>query len=320
MHLGAVFLPPPSHQPQPALASTWVSQSRQRGAPLLLQGRQHDATQKSRVRGGRAIAVPREAWLTEDWATELRRGAVDRAWDLFLGRYRRLIFAAIRHYAQDYDDVMDVFARVCEALRADDYRRLRSYVDRQDHQARFSTWLVTVVRNLTVDWLRQQLGRRQLPVVAQSLSPRQRGIFEHVFLHKRSHIEAYELLHADDPALSFREFHHELRATYRAVTHGRRGQVLRELGPPLLEDVETDDASPLTQADARVLVDRVLGTLTDEDRAAVVLFVIDGLPADQVATIVGLPNAKAVYNRVYRALASMREDLDHAGIRREDLL
>ena len=107
MHLGAVFLPPPSHQPQPALASTWVSQSRQRGAPLLLQGRQHDATQKSRVRGGRAIAVPREAWLTEDWATELRRGAVDRAWDLFLGRYRRLIFAAIRHYAQDYDDVMD---------------------------------------------------------------------------------------------------------------------------------------------------------------------------------------------------------------------
>ena len=39
--------------------------------------------------------------MTEDWATELRRGAVDRAWDLFLGRYRRLIFAAIRHCAQD---------------------------------------------------------------------------------------------------------------------------------------------------------------------------------------------------------------------------
>ena len=44
---------------------------------------------------------------------ELQRGRSDAAWDLLLDRYRRLIFAAIRHYAQDYDDVMDVFARVC---------------------------------------------------------------------------------------------------------------------------------------------------------------------------------------------------------------
>ena len=53
------------------------------------------------------------------WVSELRRGSPETAWDAFLERYRRLIFAAIRHYAQDYDDVMDVFARVCESLRAD---------------------------------------------------------------------------------------------------------------------------------------------------------------------------------------------------------
>ena len=61
------------------------------------------------------------------WIGELQRGSSDAAWDAFLDRYRRLIFAAIRHYAQDYDDVMDVFARVCESLRADDLRRLRSW-------------------------------------------------------------------------------------------------------------------------------------------------------------------------------------------------
>ena len=44
----------------------------------------------------------------EDWAAELQQGRPEAAWDLFLGRYRRLIFSAIRHYAQDYDDVMDV--------------------------------------------------------------------------------------------------------------------------------------------------------------------------------------------------------------------
>jgi RNA polymerase sigma factor (sigma-70 family) len=259
--------------------------------------------------------------LTEDWATELQRGQVDNAWDLFLTRYRRLIFAAIRHYSRDYDDVMDVFAHACEALRADNFRRLRSYIERRDHKARFSTWLVTVVRNLTIDWFRERNGRRRLPAIAEGLPPLQGRIFQHVFMDRRPHVEAYELIRASDqPALSFREFQAELRATYRAVANGRRGSVLRELGGPLPEEPDPDDPSPLDQAEARALVERILNSLNDEDRAAVQLYVIEQLPADQVATVVGLPNAKAVYNRVYRALASAREDLERAGVRREDLL
>ncbi len=71
----------------------------------------------------------------EDWVAELQQGRPEAAWDLLITRYRRLIFAAIRHYAQDYDDVMDVFARVCEALREDDLRRLRTYAGQTDHRA-----------------------------------------------------------------------------------------------------------------------------------------------------------------------------------------
>src|SRR5438309_11677657 len=149
-----------------------------------------------------------------DWVAELRQGRPEASWDLFLDRYRRLIFAAIRHYAQDYDDVMDVFARVCEALREDDLRRLRSYVDQPEHRARFSTWLVTVVRHLTVDWFRHRDGRRRLSAVAERLPALQRSIFEHVFLERRGHIEAYELMRADGtPALTFCQFLVALRAT-----------------------------------------------------------------------------------------------------------
>src|SRR5690349_12247427 len=162
----------------------------------------------------------------EGWEAELGAGRPDAAWDAFLDRYRRLIFAAIRHYAQDYDDVMDVFARVCEALREDDLRRLRTYTEQRDHRARLSTWLVTVVRNLTVDWFRHRDGRRRLSGVAEALPPLRRRIFELVFLDQRSHIEAYELIHAREaPALPFAEFLAELRATYAAVTDGRRGRV-----------------------------------------------------------------------------------------------
>lgn len=112
----------------------------------------------------------------EDWVAELQRGGSDAAWDLVVNRYRRLIFAAIRHYAQDYDDVMDVFARVCEALRQDNLRRLRAYADQSNHRARFSTWLVTVVHNLTIDWFRQRDGRRRLSAVAEGLPALQRCI------------------------------------------------------------------------------------------------------------------------------------------------
>src|SRR2546429_3586319 len=188
----------------------------------------------------------------EGWAAELESGKPDAAWDLFLDRYRRLIFAAIRHYAQDYDDVMDVFAHACEALRADELRRLRSWVDQPEHRARFSTWLVTVVRHLTVDWFRHRDGRRRLSVVAEGLPPLRRRIFEHVFLEQRSHIEAYELIHSGEaPSLTFREFLSELRATYQAVASGRRGQILRDLAPAAhgVEDLPADPMGP-SAADA----------------------------------------------------------------------
>lgn len=256
----------------------------------------------------------------EDWMAQLERGAGESAWDLFLSRYRRLIFATIRHYAQDYDEVMDVFARVCESLREDDMRRLRSYLDQKDHRARFSTWLVTVVRNLTIDWFRQRDGRRRLPAVADDLPPLQRRIFQLVFVDGRSHVETYEVIRAREaPEMSFREFAAELRRVYEAVTAGRRGAAFRELhgSPPPAPDFEAQDLAE--REERQVMLERALAALDPVDRVAVELYVLEELPAADVARIVGLSNAKAVYNRVYRALASMRELLESAGVQREDL-
>lgn len=255
----------------------------------------------------------------EDWQTELERGRPDPAWDLFLNRYRRLIFAAIRHYTRDHDDVMDVFTRVCDALRENDLRRLRAWVEKPDHRARFSTWLVTVVRHLTIDWFRQRDGRRRLSAAAERLPPLQRRIFELVFLGRHSHVEAYELMRSTDvPALSFKEFLGQLRATYRAATDGRRAGVLREFGGPAPPEAEPE-APSVPQADEGDLLAKALGALSSEDRVAVELYVQDELPATVVAKILGLPNAKAAYNRVYRALAELRARLEQAGVRREDL-
>jgi len=251
----------------------------------------------------------------DEWVAELQRGKQDAAWDLFLDRYRRLIFASIRHYAQDYDDVMDVFARACEALRADDLRRLRSWVEQPEHRARFSTWLVTVVRNLTVDWFRHRDGRQRLSTVAAELPPLRRRIFELLFLNKRSHVESYEQLKSSDGLdLTFGQFLSEVSATYRVVSGGRRGRILRELGgpPPPVADAEDESA---TVSERREELEAALGILSPDERVAVELYVVEEMPADAVAKVVGWPNAKAVYNHVYRALAAMRTRLEEADLR-----
>ena len=253
--------------------------------------------------------------MDEPWIGPLQAGHHEAAWDAFIGRYRRLVFAAIRHYARDYDDVMEIFAQVCEALREDDLRRLRAYAAERAHRARFSTWLVTVVRHLPIDWFRRRDGRRRLPAVAEGLPPLQRRMFRHVFLEGRSHVETYELIRSSEaPTMTFRAFLAELRAVYRAVTKGRRGTVLRELAEVPYAEGETGESGAVEATEGIALLEQGLASLASEDRVAVELYVIEEMSAGDVARIMGLPNAKAVYNRVYRALAALREWLEAAGV------
>jgi len=145
-----------------------------------------------------------------------------------------------------------------------------------------------------------------------------------VFLDQRSHIEAYELIHTREaPTLTFREFLSELRATYRLVSTGRRGQVLRDLAPAsdAVENLPADPTGPSATgaAEQSQLMERALNVLDPDDRLIVELYVLEALPAETVAKILGLANAKAVYNRAYRALAVVRKQLERAGVRREDL-
>ena len=52
-----------------------------------------------------------------------------------------------------------------------------------------------------------------------------------------------------------------------------------------------------------------MATLAPDVRTAVQLLVQEGMTASDVARVLGWPNAKSVYNRVYRALATLRASL-----------
>ena len=259
----------------------------------------------------------------EPWLAQLNAGHTNSAWDAFVERYRRLILATIRRVVHDHDDAMDVFSSVCAALYANDLARLRQFVDRPAHNARFSTWLVVVVRNLTIDWLRERDGRRR-STVPPDLSEIQREIYSAVFLDGRSHREAYEIISSRAEAdIGFSSFLREVRETYRLA--GGRTTSLNRLETtigPLPDDLHAQSEDPgggVERAEAARHIASGLGSLAPEVRLAIELLIVERVTAADIARVLDWPNAKAVYNRVYRALESVRKALERSGIRREDL-
>jgi RNA polymerase sigma factor (sigma-70 family) len=256
--------------------------------------------------------------MGESWIAPLEAADPEASWDLFIERYRRLIFGAIRHYTTDADEVMEVFAHVCEALRANDFARLRSCAAHLEPTRPLSTWLVVVVHNLTIDWFRHRDGRQRMSVFAASLPPLRRRIFDYVFLRGRSHVETYEMLRSTGETLAFGEFLEELRATYRAATTARNGHVIAGLGtppPPPAPGPNHSEDDPAVRAEQRAILDAALAALPAEDRLAIQLYVVDEMPAEQVARVLGYASTKKVYNRVYRGLATIRGGLERSGIK-----
>lgn len=254
----------------------------------------------------------------EPWLSKLDEGHSQAAWDLFHERYRRLMLAAIRRLIPEHDDVMDVFSSVCQALCANDFARLRRYSERAARPG-VSAWLVTVVHNLTIDWLRERDGRRRLSVPT-GLSPLQQNIYTLVCIEGHSHVEAYELIRARTGSTqSFHDFLREVRETHRTAPCPERGFLRRPVRDPSPDDSASPTFDPAETAESVRRLAEALRSQPDDVRLAVDLFVVERMSAADVARTVGWPNAKAVYNRVYRALATLRAMLEREGIGPGDL-
>lgn len=249
----------------------------------------------------------------------LRAGDLDGAWSIFVDRYRRLIFAQIRRATTEPDEVMDIFAHVCERLRENDLARLKTFAFAPAPRASFATWLVAVLHNLIVDWFRARDGRSRAQAPG-SLSPLARRIYELVFLEHRSHREACELaVIMNGTGATAADVGRALREAHRAALTGAVGTRARPVAvAPLAEWValSVDTAAADDAGDALRLA---MQALDAETQLVVQLFVVEEMPAADIAHVLRLENAKAVYNRVYRALAVVRKALASRGIHRGDL-
>lgn len=90
----------------------------------------------------------------------------DRAWHRFLREYQTCIQGAImsllaKFSIHEVEVADDIFASVIEKLLVDDCRALRRF----QGKSKFSTWLVSIARNKTYDYLR---SLKRKPTVSMS--------------------------------------------------------------------------------------------------------------------------------------------------------
>jgi RNA polymerase sigma factor (sigma-70 family) len=78
-------------------------------------------------------------------------------WAEFVQGYSRLILHVARSICGEHDGAMDQYAYVLEQLRAEDFRRLRTFV--ADGRSEFSTWLLVVAQRICLDHHRRRYGR-----------------------------------------------------------------------------------------------------------------------------------------------------------------
>jgi RNA polymerase sigma factor (sigma-70 family) len=257
----------------------------------------------------------------ESWARALAQGDGTGAWDLFVERYRRLILATIRRITPDGDDAMDVFATVCQALSENDFARLRSYNSAAStNSATVATWLVVTVRNISIDWLRARDGRSRF-TPPDTLSPLHQRIYIAICRDGHSYADAYEVLRDHlDPTLSFGGFLREVTAMQRIAPCTQQPRAMYRAEQ---ESVAADGEIPIDvaqMADVSAVIDSVFAAESPEVRLAVRMLIVERASAASIATLLRWPNAKAVYNRVYRALEAAQDELRRRGIDRDALI
>lgn len=104
-----------------------------------------------------------------------------------------------------------------------------------------------------------------------------------------------------------------------ASDHRRRAAVRREMPSPHPPDESVDACQEdgVAVREARVLLDRVLGRLDDDKRAAFVLYEIEELSLKELATALGCP-LQTAYSRLQAARREVEEALRRLRVREDD--
>jgi RNA polymerase sigma factor (sigma-70 family) len=252
----------------------------------------------------------------------LRSSEPELAWNEFLRVYSPVIVQVVRKFEQDADAVSDCFLFVCERLAEKRFRRLLRFEPKGP--ARFPTWLHAVVRNLCVDWHRQEFGRHRVFQSVAKLPPMEQEVFTLVHERGFSAEDAFHRLASRFSGLTreqvaFAVDRIEALLTPRqrwllAVQRGGTASLEAGLpdGGPALELLD-ERPNPETQAateEARRALRRAIGRLPPNEQILIRLRYEQDLTLEQIARLMGYADAQSADRRLRETLEQLRKELE----------
>ena len=245
------------------------------------------------------------------------------AWAEFLEVYSPILLQVVQQFEREPDLRTDCFVFVSEQLRRDDFRRLRRF--QPAGQARFTTWLQVVIRNLCLDWRRKEFGRQRVFQSIARLSALDQEAFRWAFVDGLSAEECFSMLRLSHPGLSQEATAESLERVRQALTprqlwllstrHPKVESLEDELPdgqaapqrdiPDLRPDPETWSAMREQQA----ALERALDRLPETERLLVRLRFDQELTLQQIAELAGLKDAQTADRRIREVLEKLRREL-----------
>jgi RNA polymerase primary sigma factor len=248
-----------------------------------------------------------------------------RSFEAFFAEDMRRIILRNLPGANHHQNREDAYQSVCEALLKNDMQRLRAYSGRGSP----SGFILQVIENLTIDYVRKIVPRRRLPAPIQRLPALEQSVFRLIYWERLAADPKLLLprLPRSEPPATMEEvaeaiarIRTALPPAYAAEAHGPdrmidisaadEGTLANESGDlavPTPEDnlLGQQEASLLEQALA--VVKQALPRLDTSERLYL-QYAMAGHPAREIARLAGLP-VETVHKLAQRVKKHLRDEI-----------
>jgi len=255
-----------------------------------------------------------------------RKQTAKPGWGFFVQRYSGLLLHTIREAESDYDQVLDRYLYVCQKLAEREFRRLLNF--KRGGEREFAAWLRAVTRNLCIDHLREQHGRRRLPRAIARLPALDQEVFETAFWQGHNATETHEKLRATHPELRFAKVLESLERIQTVLRPWQLQKVLHpkptpdsvspvsRSGEDWLDQVPDERAGPEEDALLREkaeLLQKAVAELPEPARLLLRLRFEAGLTLQEIARLSGRADHRKVHEELARIFDQLQDKLKGRG-------
>ena len=253
----------------------------------------------------------------------LRSREPREAWAKFLDAYTPVMLQVIRHFEREEDAVEDCYLFVCEHLCQNSFRRLLHF--RLQGPASFPTWLCAVVRNLCLDWHRQEFGRERVFESVARMPEFDRDVFQTLFVDCRPAEEACFKLKSRFPGITLDQMADSAERIQQTLTARQKWllSVRRMRTTPAfsstagqndaLLQVPSETPNPeswVALQEQHAALARGLSRLSTRDQLLIRLRFERDLTLEEIARLLQMDNAQSADRRIREAIAGLRKEME----------